>query len=121
MRKIGLVLATGVATLAFIPGTASAGVALPPQIQAAIDFVAAPLCQQQQGGEFYVGNGTYGWANYTCSEPMRIGDLLKGAAVCTIIFHGTFSVLPKPPGLPLALIPSNGGYKCTFAVPKVGD
>ena len=120
MRKIGLVLATGAATLAFSAGTAQATApSLPPQLQTAIDLFAHPVCDQQ-GGLFYLGTWTPGSATYSCKEPMRIGDLLKGAAVCTLFFHGTFSVLPKPPGLPLALIPSNNGYMCTFSVPGGG-
>ena len=119
MRKIGLVLATGAATLAFTSSASATAPSLPPQLQTAINTFAAPVCAQQ-GGLFYVG-GQNGNVTYTCREPMRIGDLLKGAAVCTLFFHGTFSVLPKPPGLPLALIPSNNGYMCTFSVPGGTD
>ena len=113
MRKLGLLVATGAATLAFAGSAQATSISLPPQIQANINTFAAPLCQQQ-GGLFYIGSNTL--VTYTCREPMRIGDLLKGAAVCTIIFGGQFSVLPKPPGLPLALIPQNGGYACSFYV-----
>ena len=114
MRKLGLLVATGAATLAFTSSASAISVVLPPLVQANINTFAAPVCAQQ-GGLFYVG-GQNGNVTYTCREPMRIGDLLKGAAVCNIIFGGTFSVLPKPPGLPLALIPSNGGYACSFYV-----